>query len=142
MPQKSVSFIFILFHCTFNSFPVIDYDCSVAEWSARRTRNPTVPGQTHALATCWICSRSSRVEILGHAYKQPTGCFLPVGVLNPVMLYLNYFVCRSNGQKQDGLLPKGHSRVAQSLCFKARLSARLMQIKLIFTRTFLYLASF
>ena len=22
MPQKSVSFIFILFHCTFNSFPV------------------------------------------------------------------------------------------------------------------------
>ena len=30
MPQKSVSFIFILFHCTFNSFPVTDYDCSVA----------------------------------------------------------------------------------------------------------------
>ena len=51
MPQKSVSFIFILFRCTFNSFPVTDYDCSVAEWSARRTHNPAVPGSSHALAT-------------------------------------------------------------------------------------------
>ena len=69
MPKKSVSFIFILFHSTFNSFPVTDYDCSVAEWSARRTRNPTVPGSSHALATCWICYRLSRVESLGHACK-------------------------------------------------------------------------
>ena len=63
---------------------------SVAEWSARRTRNPVVPGSSPALATCWICSRSSRAQILGHACKWPTGCLLPVGVLNPVMLYLNY----------------------------------------------------
>ena len=69
MPKKSVSFIFILFHSTFNSFPVTDYDCSVAEWSARQTRNPTVPGSSHALATCWICYRLSRVESLGHACK-------------------------------------------------------------------------
>ena len=60
------------------------------EWSARRTRNPVVPGSSPALDTCWICSRLSRVQILGHACKKPTGCLLPVGVLNPVMLYLNY----------------------------------------------------
>ena len=60
------------------------------EWSARRTRNPAVPGSSPALATCWICARSSRVQILGHACKQPTGRLLPVGVFNPVMLYLNY----------------------------------------------------
>ena len=42
---------------------------SVAEWSARRTSNPAVPGSSPALATCWICARSSRVQILGHACK-------------------------------------------------------------------------
>ena len=42
---------------------------SVAEWSARRTRNPAVSGSSPALATCWICARSSRVQILGHACK-------------------------------------------------------------------------
>ena len=42
---------------------------SVSEWSARRTRNPAVPGSSPALATCWICARSSRVQILGHACK-------------------------------------------------------------------------
>ena len=41
----------------------------MAEWSARRTRNPAVPGSSPALATCWIFSRSSRVQILGHACK-------------------------------------------------------------------------
>ena len=62
----------------------------MAEWSARRTRNPAVPGSSPAMATCWICARSSRVQILVHACKWPTGCLLPVGILNPVMLYLNY----------------------------------------------------
>ena len=42
---------------------------SVAEWSARQTRNPAVPGSSPALATCWICSQLSRVQILGHACK-------------------------------------------------------------------------
>ena len=42
---------------------------SVAVWSARRTCNPAVPGSSPALATCWICSWSSRVQILGHACK-------------------------------------------------------------------------
>ena len=40
---------------------------SVAEWSARGTRSPTVPGSGPALATCWICYRSRRAQILGHA---------------------------------------------------------------------------
>ena len=34
----------------------------VAKWSARRTRNPAVAGSSPALATCWICARSSRVQ--------------------------------------------------------------------------------
>ena len=46
-----------------------DVGGSVAEWSARRTRNPAVPGSSPALATCWICARSSRIQILGHACK-------------------------------------------------------------------------
>ena len=41
----------------------------MAEWSARRTRSLAAPGLSSALATCWICSRSSRVQILGHACK-------------------------------------------------------------------------
>ena len=42
---------------------------SVAEWSARQTRNPAVLGSSPALATCWICSPASRVQIYGHACK-------------------------------------------------------------------------
>ena len=41
----------------------------VAKWSARRTCNPADQGSSPALATCWICARSSRVQILGHACK-------------------------------------------------------------------------
>ena len=42
---------------------------NMAEWSARRTGNPAVPGSSPALATCWICSRSAQVQILGQACK-------------------------------------------------------------------------
>ena len=35
---------------------------SVAKWSARRTRNPAVPGSCPALAICWVCSPSSLVH--------------------------------------------------------------------------------
>ena len=42
----------------------------MAEWSARRTRNPALPGSSPALAGSWICSRSSRVQILSFYYKQ------------------------------------------------------------------------
>ena len=47
----------------------VSIGASVAEWSARRTRNPAVPDSSPALATCWICAPSSRVQILGHACK-------------------------------------------------------------------------
>ena len=64
---------------------------SVAEWSARRTRNPDGSTFESRFGTCWICSRLFRVQILGHVCKKPIGCFLPVGVLNnPVTLYFNY----------------------------------------------------
>ena len=49
----------------------------MAEWSVRQMCNPVVLGSSPALATCWICSRSSRVEILAHACKKPTGCIPP-----------------------------------------------------------------
>ena len=62
----------------------------MAKWLAHRTRNPAVPGASPALATCWICSRPTRVQIYGHACKKPAGCLLPVGGFNSVMLYLNY----------------------------------------------------
>ena len=42
---------------------------SVAEWSVRWTRNLAVQGSSRGLATCWICSRISRVQTLGHACK-------------------------------------------------------------------------
>ena len=48
-------------------------------WS--RVRGP-------ALATCWICSRSCQVQILGHACKWPAVCVLPVGVFK--LLHLIY----------------------------------------------------
>ena len=45
-----------------------------------------------ALTASWICSQVSRVQILGYACKQPTGCLLPVGILNLVIFHLNLFV--------------------------------------------------
>ena len=44
----------------------------MAEWSARRTRNPAVPGSSPALATCWICALSSQVQILVPLYACKT----------------------------------------------------------------------
>ena len=44
----------------------------MAEWSVRRTRNPAVPGSSPALATCWICALSSRVQILVPLYACKT----------------------------------------------------------------------
>ena len=35
---------------------------SVAEWSARRSRNPGGSRFKSRFGTCWICSRSSRVQ--------------------------------------------------------------------------------
>ena len=52
MPQKPVSFIFILFHCTFNSFPVADYEAAWRSGQRVGLADPAVPGSSHALATC------------------------------------------------------------------------------------------
>ena len=41
----------------------------MAEWSARWTHNPTVPGSSPPLANCCICSLSSQVQNLGYAFK-------------------------------------------------------------------------
>ena len=45
---------------------------SVAERSAPWTRNPSVPGSSPPLDTCWNCSRSSQVQILVNS--QPVAC--------------------------------------------------------------------
>ena len=37
----------------------------MAEKSTRQTRNPEVLGSGPPLVTCWICSQSLRVQILG-----------------------------------------------------------------------------
>ena len=52
--------------------------------------NSEAPSSRLALTACWICSWQSRVQILGHASKQPTGLLQPVGIFNDVMFLLNY----------------------------------------------------
>ena len=64
---------------------------SVAEWSARRTRNPAVPGSSPALATCWICAWSSRVQILGHACHSQLVAFCQLGFL--ILLCCIWIIC-------------------------------------------------
>ena len=51
--------------CTFLQHP----EGSVAKWSVRQFRKPVDPGSSPALATCWICSESSRVQILSQTCK-------------------------------------------------------------------------
>ena len=65
------------------------YGGNVDAWPACWTRNPSVPDSHSTLATCWICSRSSRVQIHGCALNQPTCCLLWGGGFNPVMFYLD-----------------------------------------------------
>ena len=66
----------------------------MADWSAPWTPNLAVPGSSSALATCWICSRLSRVQILGHA---KSGCLPPVGVFTPPLFGLFVSNCLSGG---------------------------------------------
>ena len=62
----------------------------MAEWSVHQTHSLAVMGSSPA--TCWICCPLSRIQTLGHACKYPTGCLLPIGDFNPVVLYLNLFL--------------------------------------------------
>ena len=51
---------------------------SLAEWSARR---PAVRGSSSALVTCWLSSRSSRVEIVGHGINSQLVASCQLGFL-------------------------------------------------------------
>ena len=62
----------------------------MAKWSPCCACTAAVLRSSSTFATCWDCPWLSQVQILIHACKKPTGCLLPVGVFNPVMLYLNY----------------------------------------------------
>ena len=54
-----------MLHSSFRKFVLLaTIHSSVAEWSARGTRKLAVPDSRPALATRWICSRSSRVQNL------------------------------------------------------------------------------
>lgn len=45
----------------------------MAKWSVCQTHNPAVQGLSTTLATCWICSQLSQVEILGHTFNSQLG---------------------------------------------------------------------
>ena len=62
----------------------------MSERLGRWTCNPEVPSSSPALNVSWICSRLSRVQILGHALNSQLFCLLPDGILNPVKFNLNY----------------------------------------------------
>ena len=57
-----------------------------------QTCNPPKPSLSLAWTTSWIYSWLSWVQILSHTCKWPTGCLLPVGVINLVMFYLDIYL--------------------------------------------------
>ena len=62
-------------------------------------------GQRVGLAVrrpCWICFRSSIVQILGHACKQPTGCLLPVVFFKSCFVVFESFVSKYLGGRGGG----------------------------------------
>ena len=63
---------------------------SVAEWSARRTRNPVSRVRVPLWRLAGFALGRPEFKSHGHACKWPTGCLLPVRSFNPVMLYLIY----------------------------------------------------
>ena len=65
---------------------------SVAEWSARRTRNTTVLGSSPALATTDLdlFHGSPEFKSLATLVNSQLVCLRPVGILNNVMFNLNY----------------------------------------------------
>ena len=58
----------------------------MAEWSVSQTHNPAVAGASPALTTCWICSRSSRVQIVGYACNVIFEYYLFLSILSGVLL--------------------------------------------------------
>ena len=59
----------------------------MAEWSARRTLNPAVPGSSPALP---LVLGRPQFKSSATLVNRPTGFLMPVRVFNPVVLYLNY----------------------------------------------------
>ena len=58
-----------------------------------QTCNPPKPSLSLAWTTSWIYSWLSWVQMLSHmTRKWPTGCLLPVGVINLVMFYLDIYL--------------------------------------------------
>ena len=57
-----------------------------------QTCNLPKPSSSLAQTTSWIYSWLSWVQILSHTCKWPTGCLLPVGVINLVMFYLDIYL--------------------------------------------------
>ena len=63
----------------------------MAEWSARRTRNPAVPGSSPALATSWdLFHGTPEFKSSATLVNSQLVCLRPVGILNNVMFDLNY----------------------------------------------------
>ena len=56
----------------------------MAEWSVCEAHNPAVAGASPALATCWIYSWSSRVQILGYACNVIFEYYLFLSILSGV----------------------------------------------------------
>ena len=64
---------------------------SVAEWSARRNRNPAVPGSSSALTTYLdLFHGSSEFKSSATLANSQLVCLRPVWILNNVMFKLNY----------------------------------------------------
>ena len=75
----------------------------VAEWSARRTRNPAVPGSSRpALATCWICSSATLLNSLSLVYNQVTR--------RPILADKTTQFSSQNLYMKSSLIPSGTKR--------------------------------
>ena len=63
----------------------------MVEWSACRTRNPPVTGLSPELTNTWICfSVAPEFKSSATLVNSQLICFQPVGILNNVMINLNY----------------------------------------------------
>ena len=86
----------------------------MAEWLVRRTHNLAVQGSSSALAICWICSRSSRVQILGNVFLKIVNWlpFASRGFLCSVwIIFSDYFGCTRRSDSRARCEDRGKERV-------------------------------
>ena len=74
---------------------------SVAEWWARWTSNPAVPGSSPALATCWICSRDKSSSTLVKS-QLVASCQLGFLILLGWVWIICFYVSESSACKRAG----------------------------------------